>query len=351
VLSAMLDPIVVPPERAGLELDEYLCLLFPERSKGFLREEVRAGRVRVDGECANPSDRLRASQVLLFERDFDSDEDAPAPLVVPDVPPLVVLYEDEDLLAVDKPAGLAAEPERWAREHGSLSGALLALARARLPAEARSERTPLEFRPRAVHRLDKDTTGVTLVAKQLESERRLREAFELGQVRKSYLALVEGELDLASGAERLIDLPIAPDARRSGRMRVGGEGEKPASTRVAVEQRFRGYTLVRCHPLTGRTHQIRVHLAEIGFPLAVDPLYGRRKELALSEIKARYKPKPGQPERPLIARHTLHAAAVELEHRGSTLRIEAPLPDDLARVLKQLHKHRPPRTASHAPEP
>ncbi len=346
----MLDPIVVPLERAGLELDEFLCLLFPERSKGFLREEVRAGRVRVDGEGANPSDRLRAGQVLLFERDFDADEDVPAPLVVPELPPLRVLYEDEDLLAVDKPAGLAAEPERWAREHGSLSGALLALARARQRPGPQGERAPLDFRPRAVHRLDKDTTGVTLVAKQLESERRLRDAFEHGAVRKTYLALVEGELDLVDGAERLIDLPIAPDARRSGRMRVGGEGEKPASTRVAVEQRFRGYTLVRCHPLTGRTHQIRVHLAEIGFPLAVDPLYGRRKELGLSELKTRYKHKPGQTERPLIARHSLHAFAVEFEHRGAALRIEAPLPDDFARVLKQLHKHRPPRAASHAPE-
>jgi 23S rRNA pseudouridine1911/1915/1917 synthase len=322
--------VTVEFEQSGIELDELLALLYPALSKGYLRREVQAGHVLVDGEPCKPSRRLREGQVLILDID---EESAPVSPMEARAVELEVLYEDDQVLAVDKPAGLSSEPERWAPHKGSLAGSLLHHA-------ASPERSE-EFRPRLVHRLDKDTTGVVLSAKTLEAERHLRRLFEEGGIRKEYLALVEGEHPLADGEEELIDLPLAPDSKRGSRQRVA-DGGKESRTRVAVEERFRGYTLLRCRPLTGRTHQIRVHLAETGFPLAVDPLYGRREALLLSEIKTNYKRKSGRPERPLLGRLSLHAQRVEFPNtRGGLVAIESPFPADLVRTLKQLAKVRP----------
>lgn len=306
-----------------MELDEFLCLSFPLLNKRFLRRQVREGRILVDGNPASPSQRLHPDQVLSLDID---DETLPV-----DAPPaptveLPVLLDDDGVLAIDKPAGLAVEPDRWQKDRPSLIVSLLATE---------------EGRPRIVHRLDRDTTGVLLVARTVEAERRLREAFDAGVVTKTYLALVEGEHPLADGEEELVELPIAPDAKKSGRMRSHADG-KPARTRIRVETRYHGYTLMRCEPLTGRTHQIRVHLRELGFPLVVDPTYGRRKALALSEFKRDYRKKRGHVEHPLIDRLTLHAFSIEFpSSTGERVRVESPIPRDLARVLKQLAKVRP----------
>ena len=341
--------IPVPPERSGIELDEFLCLLFPSVNKGWIRGQVREGRVLVDGNPAQPSQRLRNDQVLSIDLDEEDMPDAP----VSDRLSLGVLYEGEEVLAIDKPAGLAVEPERWARGNACLSGALLELAFERAEIEPGERAEPalgLGFRPRLVHRIDKETSGVVLVAKTLAAERALRAAFDAGEVKKSYLALVEGEHPLEQGEEEIVDLPLGPDKRRSGRMCVVEQGGKESQTRLTLEQRFRGYTLLRCEPLTGRTHQIRVHLAAIGFPLAVDPVYGRRRALALSELKRDYRAKRGRPETPLIDRTTLHAHWIEFAEPlpdgslGARRRVEAPLPKDFALLLKQLAKVRPWRS-------
>ena len=341
----MSEHIVVPWDRAGLELDEFLCLHFPEFTKGFLRTAVREGQVLLDGMRTTPSQRLRVDQVLIV--DLDGAEPGAVP-VAPEAS-IPILFEDEDLLVLDKPAGLAVEPERWARDAASLAGALLALARSRSPRageegeEDGAAPGPLELRLRAVHRLDKDTSGALVVAKHLEAERALRAAFEHDRVRKTYWALVEGEHPLPDGQEQEIDLPIGPDEKRSGRVVIDERDGKPAVTRISVLQRFRGFTWLACRPLSGRTHQIRVHLAATGFPLAVDKLYGRREQLLLSNVKAGYRAKRGRPERPLIARHTLHAAAIEVPSPSEAtrvVRVEAPLPKDLSQVLKQLAKVR-----------
>jgi 23S rRNA pseudouridine1911/1915/1917 synthase len=339
--------IVVPPERAGLELDELLCLLYPERSKGYLRRQVRKGAILLDGSLTAPSRRVRAEQVLVV--DFDESERPSKPPVSPGrrIP---VLYEDDDVLVVDKPAGLAVEPERWAREEACVSGALLELARSRSE-KREGERRGLDQRLRLVHRLDKGTSGALLAAKHLTAERALRQAFEERRISKVYLALVEGEHPLADGEAEEIDLPLGEDSRKGGRQCVSPRRGKPAQTRVMVERRFHGYTLLRCEPRTGRTHQIRVHLAAAGFPLAVDPLYGRWDNLPLSRIKAKYRPKRGRPERPLIDRLTLHAAEIEIpeispvvsEEEGAAktrVRVRAPLPGDMVRALSQLEKNR-----------
>lgn len=334
----------IPEERSGMELDEFLCLSFPLLTKGFLRRQVRDGKVTVDGQRTIPSQRVRWNQVILI--DFDEDEEVPEAPVAPEFE-IPVLYEDEHILAVDKPADLAAEPERWARGNASLSGALLSLALERADADTNEPLMPttgLEFRPRLLHRLDKDTTGVVLVAKTLAAERELRTAFEDGTVHKTYLALVEGEYPLADGATEVIDLPIGPDEKKSGRMRIDRLAGKPSQTRVSIEQRFRGYTLMRCEPLTGRTHQIRVHMREVGFPLVVDPVYGRHKSLALSDFKSDYKKKRGHAETPLISRLTLHAKSIDFPRVGTSERmsVDSPVPKDFARVLKQMTKVRAP---------
>ena len=333
------ETVVVPEERHGVELDEFLCLYYVGVPKGFLRRLVREGRVLVDGIGAKTSQRLRGGQVLIV--DLDEDE-LPARPVAPSFR-VSILYEDEDVLVVDKPAGIAVEPERWARHLPSLAGALVELARERAEAGGVGG----EHRYRLAHRIDKDTSGCLLVAKHLEAERALRIAFSEGRVHKEYLALVEGEHPLGDDESETSDAPIGPDPRKSGRMVVSKDG-KPSRTEVRVAERFRGFTLLSCRPVTGRTHQIRVHLAQAGYPLAVDPQYGRRDELFLSGIKADYRPKRGRPERPLIARLTLHAHALHVPDPSAgadavRCRIEAPLPKDYSTTLKQLRKVRPRR--------
>ncbi len=328
---------VVAAEQVGLELDEFLCRQHPLTPKRVLRSLVRQGQVLVDGTGARPSQRLRIDQVVTV--DYVEEDLASVRPAAPEEP-LVCLFEDDDIFVVDKPANLLVEPDRWDASRPSLLGALHSAAEQREADQS--------FRPRVVHRLDKGTSGIVLVAKHVDAERHLGDAFQRGAIQKTYLALVEGECDLEDDATDVIDFPLGPAPRRNGTMRVDEEGGKPARTVISVEERFRGFTLVRCQPITGRTHQLRVHLAEIGHSLAVDPLYGRRSALLLSEIKAGYRPKPGRSESPLIERLTLHAWRLSFpadrERNGGEdveITVEAPLPSDFERALKQLRKVRP----------
>jgi RluA family pseudouridine synthase len=227
---------------------------------------------------------------------------------------LAILYEDESCVAVAKPAGLLVIPDRFDPEKPTLfNGVWHHLF-------ARSGGDPEACKPRLVHRLDRDTSGVVLFARTLEAQRRFSLAFERGEARKRYLALVDGQPDEAGE----IDLPIGrapkPTRRTRGRMFVGTPGSKPARTSFRVLERLGAFTLLEVVPRTGRTHQIRVHLAATGHPLAVDPWYGRRSELRAGNA--------------LLGRLSLHAARLEV----AGLALEAPLPPDLAGILEALRR-------------
>lgn len=324
---ANVDYLPVEETHRGLALDEFLSVSYPRYTKGFLRGLIREGRVGVDGRAVVRPVRVRTNQVVSIE----FPEDAPEPIqVTREGPEIRTLFEDEDVWVVDKPPRVAVEPERWDRHGVHLAGAVLDHLEVRFEGK-------VPFRPRVVHRLDKDTSGVLVFAKNLESEQHLRRQFESRKIAKEYLAIVDGEIDV----EGVIDLPIGPDARRSGRMRIDEREGKPSLTRYRPEENFRGFTLVRVFPESGRTHQIRVHLRARGFPLVVDRLYGRRDALKLSEFKAEYRRGRSKMERPLLDRLALHAAALTFTKRDDAeLRVESPLPKDLEVTCKQLRRWR-----------
>jgi len=237
---------------------------------------------------------------------------------------LEILYEDDHLLAVNKPAGVLTIPGR----HGG-EVALREVIAAHLRID-----TPL----RLVHRLDRQTSGVLILAKNLAAQRDLSRQFRQREVEKSYLALVRGVPEQSGG---LIDAPLAPHPRRPGVMIVAPSRGRPSQTEWEVVERFRHFALLRCRPLTGRQHQIRVHLKYVGLPLAVDERYGESQALYLSSFKRDYRPSRRGPERPLIDRVTLHAERIVLVHpvHGRHLSLTAPWPKDFKAALNQLRKY------------
>lgn len=234
---------------------------------------------------------------------------------------MTILHLDAQLLVVDKPAGLLSVPgrardpcvEELLRDNGVLAAG---------------------DELRTVHRLDRDASGVLAFARALDAQRALTAQFESHTVEKIYLALVRG----CPGSEGRVDAPIAAD-RGASRARIHPDG-KPSVTQYRVLESFAGFALLECRPLTGRLHQIRLHLSSIGCPLAVDPLYGGATALHLSAIKPGYRPSRRHEERPLIDRLTLHARRLVLDHpaTGQRSAFESPLPKDLRATLNQLRK-------------
>lgn len=238
-----------------------------------------------------------------------------------------VLLEDAAVLVFDKPSGLLVAPDRWDKTRANLMGAVHA---------ARGEQV------NNVHRLDADTSGVLLCAQTLDALRHLTEQFERHTVEKRYVALVAGHPQ----ADRFtIDQPLGDDPRRPGRMRLDAGQGKPALTEVVVLERFRGHAFVECRPHTGRTHQLRVHLAAVGCPIVADPFYGGAPAVFLSALKPGYRHKRDEPERPLLGRLALHARALSFDHPATGVRttVEAPQPKEFSVALKYLREFTPRR--------
>ncbi|HEX8342829.1 MAG TPA: RluA family pseudouridine synthase [Tepidisphaeraceae bacterium] len=241
--------------------------------------------------------------------------------------PLSLLHNDADIVVINKPAGLAVIPGR------AETDTVIERLAAQLGLPCRGSADP---RVRVVHRLDKDTSGVLMFAKHVAAQRHLSHQFQNNTIEKEYLALVVGRPAESSGE---IDAALAPHPTQKEKMAVSRHG-RPAVTRWQIEQTMRRFTLLRVFPKTGKTHQIRVHLAHIGHRLAIDALYGSPDPILLSQHKRRYRPTRDEEERPLIARLTLHAHKLSFDHPNGSGRatIEAPLPKDFRATIAQLIK-------------
>ncbi|MEI6218396.1 MAG: RluA family pseudouridine synthase [bacterium] len=233
-----------------------------------------------------------------------------------------ILFEDEWLIAFDKPSGVLVAPDRW----DSTLDNLMQLIRDRI--------APTCFN---VHGLDRDASGIVLCAKTKEMKKTAGGLFETGRALREFTAITRGAPP--SGDEGIINLPIGPDVRNPGRMRVSPDHGTPAETRYNVIERWTGFSLLRVISVTNRSHQARVHLAAIQTPIIGDQMYGDGIGLSLSEIKPHYKQK-GTPEKPLISRLALHAGKTSLDHpvTGLPLVIEAPLPEKMEIAIKYLRR-------------
>ena len=231
-----------------------------------------------------------------------------------------IIYKDEDLIAINKPSGWLTIPDRHDAELYSVKSWF----------EAKGEKIFI------VHRIDRDTSGLLLMARNAEAHKYYNTLFEQRTLKKTYYGLVVGSVPEDQG---VYDQPIEQHPTLLGKMRVGRKG-KPAITHYTVEERFRGYTWVKFQIETGRTHQIRVHLYNAGHSLVCDPLYGTPDPILLSSFKKKFNmSKKEEEERPLLSRLALHAYSVDLVDRhGAAHGFVAPLPRDLDATLKQLRK-------------
>ena len=306
----MVQTYIVPAGIRRLRADKALALAFPEHSRTALQRAFDAQRVTLGGTAITRDHAVAGGDVI----EFSFAEVVPTELKAVDIP-LDVLFEDKHMLALNKAAGMIVHPGA-ATGDDTLVHALLAHCADSLSGIGGVER------PGIVHRLDKDTTGVIVVAKSDKAHRALADQFATRTLRKEYLAIVAGVPQLLSGT---IDRGIARHPTHRHRMTVG-EGGKPARTAWERVEAFGDLAaLLRCQIFTGRTHQIRVHLKSLGHPILGDALYGWKPDARLAQ----------QPERVM-----LHAEHLVLTHpiNGKELDLRAPLPKDFQRVLKELRR-------------
>lgn len=310
----------------GMRLDQYLAHHYPDFSRSQIKKAIDAGAIDVDGVVAKASHRLKNGEHLSIR--------LPEPRAIEAVPediPLSVIYEDEWLALIDKPADMVVHPAK-ANWSGTLANAL---------AYRFKDLSQLNgpYRPGIVHRLDRDTSGVILVAKEEQTHRELGLQFEMRRIFKEYAAITAGVLDRDSD---YIEGRIAH--HRSERIKMivtddeDDEDAKDACSYYEVAERFRGFTFVKVQPRTGRTHQIRVHLASVGCPVLADKIYGGRDRVMLSDLAS----EPPEQDEILLSRQALHAHRLRFHHprRLEWMEFVAPLPPEFQRTLEALRRHR-----------
>jgi len=303
----------IPPELAGLRLDQALAELFSEFSRAKLQSWIKDGHVLLDGTAKTPKHKVLGGEQVELRAEIEAQTDC-----LPEDIPLDILYEDEDLLVVNKPAGLVAHPAAGHRD-GTLQNALLHHA------------PQLAGLPRAgiVHRIDKDTSGLLMVAKTLQAHKSLVEQLQERSIDRQYLALAQGYLT-AGGT---VDEPIGRHPTDRKRYAVRQDG-KPSVTHYRIAERLPGHTLLRVKLETGRTHQIRVHMLHIHHPLLGDPVYGGRLRLLPggdAELGAVLRG---------FRRQALHAETLGLEHpaTGEWCEWRVEMPADMQDLLAALRK-------------
>lgn len=296
---------VIPIGEVGERLDRALAARFPDLSRAQLQRLIRSSAVTVNDMVVRPAYRLSPGDRVSVT--FPEEETVRAEAI-----PLDIVYEDDYLLVVNKPAGMVVHPAAGVVS-GTLVNALLARC-LQVDDMGGPERAGI------VHRLDRETSGLIVVAKDPETHGALQRQFKRRLVRKTYVALVEGQVQPREG---IIEVPIGRDQKDRTRMTVARTG-RPAVTQYRVLEMFPQYTLLEIRPHTGRTHQIRVHLAWFGYPIVGDRVYGRRHQTLLTD------------------RHFLHARDLAFTHpaTGEKVAFMAPLPSELAAVLTQLRRER-----------
>ncbi len=299
----------VPAEEAGRRLDVFLARHMPDWSRSQLQRLIRSGQVTIGSETVYKSGREVGSGDRIMVRAARHELRA----VAEDLP-LAIVHEDDDLLVVNKPANMVVHVGAGVKS-GTLVNALLHHI-GKLSAAGG------ELRPGIVHRLDRMTSGLVIVAKNDFAHGGLAEQFKSRAVHKTYTLLVHGRVAQASGE---IKKPVGRDPIRRVRMKVGGIGPREALTRYRVLRRFKQFTLLEAEPQTGRTHQLRVHFSSLGHPVVGDTMYGAPARIRI-----------GGREEKTLERNFLHASALEFHHprTGQSLRLNSPLPAELDDFLK-----------------
>ena len=310
-MSGSLRHVMVAPEHDGLRLDNFLTALIPDLSRSQVQRLIKDGHVSGPAEALRPSMAVHAGQTYTV----DVPEPSATAPAAEDLP-LRILYEDADLLVLDKPAGMVVHPGA-----GHMGGTLV---NALLHHVTDLSGIGGELRPGIVHRLDRGTSGVMVVAKNDRSHQELSRQFHDREVEKEYVALVWGVVQ----AGRRIDAAIGRDPADRQKMSTRARRARNAVTRVTFSRHLKGVSLLKVAIATGRTHQIRVHLSAIGHPIVGDPVYGGVHRRVLGNLRSVMR----------LERPFLHAARLSFTHPSDSKRLtfESPLPDDLQRVLDDI---------------
>jgi 23S rRNA pseudouridine1911/1915/1917 synthase len=308
-------------------IDKYLHGRFNNFSRVMIQEIIKAGNVKVNGKIVKPSFKLTpGDKIELTLPQLPSKEILPEDIL------LNIIYEDDDIIVLNKQADMIVHPARG-NTHGTLVNAL-AFYSDKLSSGLG------EFRPGIVHRLDRDTTGVMVVTKHDSAQWKIAKQFERRQIKKSYLAIVHGSPELT--ADR-INAPLGLHPRVREKYAIRPEIGKEAITFYETIESFRGFSLLKLTPKTGRTHQIRVHLSYIKHPIVGDDMYGGKLVYPWQ-----LKDTDAAVEEPIIERPALHAHTLEFKHpvTEKMVKFEAPLPEDMQALLEMLRKYRKTRTMS-----